>query len=231
MKILAVIPARGGSKGIPRKNIALLRGRPLIAFTIDAARAATSLDRIVVSTDDAEIAATSRGLGAEVVMRPADLAGDEASTLSVLQHAVAELARAAYRPDAVMTLQPTSPLRTSRHIDDAARAFANDASADSLVSCVEVPHVFHPYSVMRRTVEGYLVPFLDLPQPGRRQDKEPVFARNGAAIYITRTERLGEFIFGGRLMPYMMPEKASIDIDSLADLAAAECMLAERALK
>lgn len=226
-----MIPARGGSKGIPRKNIALLRGRPLIAYTIDAARAATSLERIVVSTDDAEIAAVSRSLGAEVVMRPAELARDETGTLLVLQHAVAELAGTGYRPDAVMTLQPTSPLRTSTHIDEAAQAFANDASADSLVSCIEVPHVFHPHSVMRRTVEGYLVPFLDLPQPGRRQDKEPVFARNGAAIYITRTERLGELIFGGRLMPYMMSETASIDIDSLADLAAAECMLAERAFK
>lgn len=224
--MLAVIPARGGSKGIPRKNIALLRGRPLIAYTIDASRAATSLERIVVSTDDAEIAAVSRSLGAEVVMRPAELASDESGTLSVLQHVVAELAGAGYRPDAVMTLQPTSPLRTSVHIDEAARAFANDPLADSLVSCIEVPHVFHPRSVMRRTAEGYLVPFLDLPQPGRRQDKEPVFARNGAAIYITRTERLGTFIFGGRLIPYMMPEAASTDIDCPADLAAVERLLA-----
>jgi N-acylneuraminate cytidylyltransferase len=222
MKMLAVIPARGGSKGIPRKNIALLRGRPLIAYTIDAARAAKSLDRIVVSTDDEEIAAASRDLGAEIIMRPAELARDETGTLSVLQHVVAELARTGYRPDAVMTLQPTSPLRTSTHIDEAARAFADDASADSLVSCIEVPHVFHPRSVMRRTADGYLVPFLDLPQPGCRQDKEPVFARNGAAIYITRTERLREFIFGGRLMAYMMPEAASIDIDSPSDLATAE---------
>ncbi len=229
--MLAVIPARGGSKGIPRKNVAMLLGRPLIAYTIDAARAATCLERILVSTDDVEIAAVSRGLGAEVLMRPVELASDEASTLSVLQHAVAELAGAGYRPDAVMTLQPTSPLRTSTHIDDAARAFTNDVSADSLVSCVEVPHVFHPQSVMRRTAEGYLVSLLDLPQPGRRQDKEPVFARNGAAIYITRTKRLGEFIFGGRLIAYMMPESASIDIDSPADIAAAERLLVGQSAK
>jgi CMP-N-acetylneuraminic acid synthetase len=130
-----------------------------------------------------------------------------------------------------MTLQPTSPLRTSTHIDEAARAFADNASADSLVSCIEVPHVFHPYSVMRRTADGYLVSFLDLQQPGRRQDKEPVFARNGAAIYITRTERLREFIFGGRLMAYMMPEAVSIDIDGPADLAAAERLLAGQSAK
>ena len=231
MKILAVIPARGGSKGIPRKNIAPLCGRPLIAYTIDAARAATCLERIVVSTDDVEIAAVSRRLGIEVVMRPAELARDETETLSVLQHVVAELAGAGYRPDAVMTLQPTSPLRTNTHIDEAARAFVNDSLADSLVSCVEVPHFFHPHSVMRLTGEGFLVPFLDLPQPGRRQDKEPVFARNGAAIYITSTKRLGEFIFGGRLVPYMMPEAASIDIDSPADLTAAERLLAGQTAK
>jgi CMP-N-acetylneuraminic acid synthetase len=203
----------------------------LIAYTIDAARAATCLERIVVSTDDVEIAAVSRRLGIEVVMRPAELARDETETLSVLQHVVAELAGAGYRPDAVMTLQPTSPLRTNTHIDEAARAFVNDPLADSLVSCVEVPHFFHPHSVMRLTGEGFLVPFLDLPQPGRRQDKEPVFARNGAAIYITSTERLGEFIFGGRLVPYMMPEAASIDIDSPADLTAAERLLAGQTAK
>lgn len=231
MKILAVIPARGGSKGIPRKNIAPLCGRPLIAYTIDAARAATCLERIVVSTDDVEIASVSRRLGIEVVMRPAELARDETETLSVLQHVVAEFAATGYRPDAVMTLQPTSPLRTNTHIDQAARAFVNDPLADSLVSCVEVPHFFHPHSVMRLTGEGFLVPFLDLPQPGRRQDKESVFARNGAAIYITRTERLGEFIFGGRLIPYMMPEAASIDIDIPADLASAERLLAGQSAK
>jgi CMP-N,N'-diacetyllegionaminic acid synthase len=228
MKILAVIPARGGSKGISLKNIALLRGRPLIAYTIDAAREATSLERIIVSTDNEEIAAVSYSLGAEVVMRPAELATDETSTIAVLQHVVTELAETGYRPDAVMTLQPTSPLRTSKHIDEAARAFANDPLADSLVSCIEVPHVFHPNSVMRLTIAGSLLPFLDLPQPGRRQDKEPVFARNGAAIYITSTKRLCEFIFGGRLIPYMMSDEVSIDIDQPADLAIAERLLAER---
>jgi len=226
--MLAVILARGGSKGIPRKNIALLKGRPLIAYTIDAALAATCLERIVVSTDDSEIAAVSCGLGAEVLMRPSELARDETSTLSVLQHVVAQLAVTGYRPDAVMTLQPTSPLRTSKHINEAAQMFASDALADSLVSCINVPHFFHPHSVMRLTAEGYLEPFFDHPQPGRRQDKEPVFARNGAAIYITRTECLDEFIFGGRLIPYMMHEAASLDIDGPADMTVAEGLLAEQ---
>lgn len=228
MQILAVVPARGGSKGIPHKNIALLAGRPLIAYTLIAAQAAQSLDRVVISTDDAEIAAVCRGLGAEVLMRPAELADDQATTRAVLLHVVETLATVGYDPDAVMTLQPTSPLRTARHIDEAAAMFAADSQADSLVSCVQVPHIYHPYSVMRRTADGYLEAFVDSPQPTRRQDKEPAFARNGAAVYITRTGRLSEYIFGGRLIPYIMNVEDSIDIDCPADLVVAERQLYAR---
>jgi CMP-N,N'-diacetyllegionaminic acid synthase len=119
-------------------------------------------------------------------------------------------------------------LRTVRHIEEAAALFASDPRADSLVSCIEVPHIFHPLSVMRRTAEGYLEPFLPAPQPHRRQDKQTVLARNGAAIYITRTARLSEYVFGGRLMPYPMDADSSIDIDTLEDLIVAERLLKAR---
>lgn len=228
MRLLAIVPARGGSKGVPRKNLRLVAGRPLIGWTIAAAAESSAVDRLVVSTEDAEIAEVARGLGAEVIDRPPELARDDTPTLPVLRHAVAALEAHGYRSDAVLTLQPTSPLRTARHIDEAAALFAADPDADSLVSCVVVPHVFHPRSVMRRTAEGYLEPFLTDPQPTRRQDKEPVFARNGAAIYITRTPCLDRFVFGGRLIPYMMDETASLDIDREADLAEAERRLSER---
>ena len=222
MRILAVIPARGGSKGIPRKNIIPLRGKPLIAYTIEAAKKAACLDRIVVSTDDKQIADACESLNVEVLIRPPELANDLATTLSVLQHVVATLGVDGYAPDAVMTLQPTSPLRTARHIDEAAGVFAADPMADSLVSCIMVPHVFHPLSVMKKTADGYLLPFFDRVQPTRRQDKEPVLARNGAAIYITRTPNLAQYVFGGRLLPYMMTSEASLDIDSPDDLTIAE---------
>jgi CMP-N-acetylneuraminic acid synthetase len=228
MRLLAIIPARGGSKGIPRKNIRPLCGRPLIAWSIDAALGSRAVDRTIVSTDDDEIAGISRGLGAEVRMRPAALAQDDTPTRAVLAHVVAELSSNSYAPDAVLTLQPTSPLRTARHIDEAAALFASDPTADSLVSCIEVPHVFHPMSVMRRNADGYLEPFLPVPQPHRRQDKEAVFARNGAAIYITRTPRLSDYVFGGRLVPYPMDADSSIDIDTLDDLRAAERLLQAR---
>ncbi|RDV03141.1 cytidylyltransferase domain-containing protein [Undibacter mobilis] len=228
MRLLAIIPARGGSKGVPRKNIRPLAGRPLIAYSIDAARGARSVDRVVVSTDDAEIAEISRALGADVRMRPAVLAEDKTPTRDVLEHVVNELAAEGYRPDAVLTLQPTSPLRLSRHIDEAAAQFAADPQADSLVSCIDVPHVFHPRSVMRRDENDYMTPFLDAVQPTRRQDKEPVFARNGAAIYITRTDKLRDYVFGGKLLGFMMDAEASIDIDTLDDFDAAERILQSR---
>lgn len=226
MRFLAIIPARGGSKGILRKNLRDVAGKPLIAWTIAAARAAKGLDRVVVSTEDGEIAAVARAHEAEVVERPADLARDETPTLPVLRHAVETLkAHEGYLPDAVVTLQPTSPLRTAADIDAAIALFVADPQADSLVSCIAVPHIFHPDSVMKRDTSGYLVPFLDRPQPTRRQDKVPVLARNGAAIYITRANCLDRFVFGGRLLAYMMEESRSLDIDSEADLALAEAAL------
>jgi CMP-N,N'-diacetyllegionaminic acid synthase len=228
MRLLAIIPARGGSKGIPRKNIYPLCGRPLIAYSIDAARKSRVVDRTIVSTDDADIADISRKLGAEVRMRPAFLSQDDTPTRAVLEHVVGELVAESSVPDAVLTLQPTSPLRTVRHIDEAAALFASDPLADSLVSCIEVPHIFHPLSVMRRTAEGYLEPFLPAPQPHRRQDKQTVLARNGAAIYITRTACLAQYVFGGRLVPYVMDADSSIDIDTLEDLGVAERLLKAR---
>jgi CMP-N,N'-diacetyllegionaminic acid synthase len=228
VRILAVIPARGGSKGIPRKNIVLLCDRPLIAYTIEAAAGAGTVDRTIVSTDDDEIANTSRRVGAEVRLRPSALAQDDTPTRAVLEHLVKELAAEGYHPDAVMTLQPTSPLRTARHIDEAAALFDLHPEADSLVSCIEVPHIFHPRSIMRRNGDGYLEPYDGLAQPHRRQDKEPLLARNGAAVYITRTERLGEFVFGGKLLAYMMDQDSSLDIDTIEDVATAERLLRAR---
>lgn len=228
MRIIAIIPARGGSKGVPRKNIRPLNGRPLIAYSIAAARETQAVGRIVVSTDDQEIAEISRGLGAEVRLRPMSLAADDTLTRDVLEHVVNELAAEGESPDAVLTLQPTSPLRTARHIKEAITVFGSDPQADSLVSCVDVPHIFHPRSVMRRDATGYLVPYLDEKQPTRRQDKEPVFARNGAAIYITRTNRLKDYVFGGKLLAYMMDPESSLDIDTVDDFVTAERLLRAR---
>jgi CMP-N-acetylneuraminic acid synthetase len=115
MEVVALIPARGGSKAIPRKNLAPLGGRPILAWTVDAARESRAVTRTVVSTEDEEIAAAARGLGAEVLDRPAELSADETPMQDVIEHALAELPR----PDVLVLLQPTSPLRRARHVDEA----------------------------------------------------------------------------------------------------------------
>lgn len=227
MKFLAIIPARGGSKGVPRKNIRSVADKPLVAYTIEAARAAPRVARVIVSTEDEEIAGISRQLGAEVpFLRPAELATDETPTLPVLQHVVNRLRETeGYVPDAVVTLQPTSPLRTSTHIEEAIELFIGDPDADSLVSCVHMPHIYHPSSVMHVNAKGYLEPYLARPQPTRRQAKERIVARNGAAIYITRSDKLGEYIFGGNLLAYFMNESDSLDVDDETDLRRAEAAI------
>ncbi len=209
MNIIGIIPARGGSKGIPKKNIKLLNGKPLIAYTIESALK-SKLDKVIVSTDCEEIAEVSRKYGIEVIIRPQALAQDETPTLPVLQDVVFQLSE---KYDAVMTLQPTSPLRTVKHIDEAINLFGNNSAADSLVSVVEVPHSFVSEKLMKFDGQ-YLV---GSTTPKRRQDTQIKYARNGAAIYITKIDKLQEYIYGGKIIPYFMKKIESFDIDDMED--------------
>ena len=226
---LAIIPARGGTKSILRKNIALLAGRPLILYSIQAARESGHVGRVIVSTDNREIAEIASAEGAEVpFLRPDELAQDETPMLPVLQHTLEFLAReAGFRPWAVVLLQPTSPLRTARHIDEAV-ALLQETGADSVVSVVEVPHGFNPVSVMR-IVNGKLVPFLEGHGNRilRRQDKPVVYARNGPAVLVSKYETImgkGD-LYGSDCRPYVMDQESSVDIDGELDLTIAELLL------
>jgi CMP-N,N'-diacetyllegionaminic acid synthase len=223
--MLAVIPARSGSKAIPKKNIINFCGQPLISWTIKAALDSKRFNRVIVSTDSEEIAIIAKSYGAEVpFLRPHELAQDDTPSLAVLQHLIEVLKSIDdYIPESITTLQPTSPLRTESHITAALDLFQNDPNADSLVSCIEVPHQFHPYSVMRLKENGYLTPYsTEATLPSRRQDKPVLYARNGAAIYITRTNRIKSYIFGGNLIPFYMSAEDSVDIDTYEDLRIAE---------
>jgi CMP-N,N'-diacetyllegionaminic acid synthase len=228
MQALGVIPARGGSKGVPGKNLRALAGRPLLAYTADAALASRRLSRVVLSTDDETIAEAGRALGLEVpFMRPADLALDVTPMLPVLQHAAAAVTTAAFVPAAVVLLQPTSPLRRAEHID-AALDLLESSGADSVVSVVEVPHQFSPVSVMT-LVDGRLKPFGDGPTITRRQDKPRVYARNGPAVLATRAAVLtGGSLYGDDCRPLVMNARASIDIDDADDFDYAEYLLRHR---
>lgn len=180
-----------------------------------------------MSTDDPEIADVSRTAGADIpFLRPKSLARDETPMGKVLVHCVTKLAELEnYVPDVVVTLQPTSPLRTGAQIDEALQIFEAHPDADSLVSCVRVPHHFHPTSVMKLNNTGYLEPYLELETVTRRQDKTPTFARNGPEICITRAEKLDDYVFGGRLIPYFMESREIVDIDDFSDLQRAESIL------
>lgn len=231
MNVLGVVPARGGSKAIPGKNLAPIGGRPLLAYTADAARASRRLTRTVVSTDDAAIADTARTLGLEVpFLRPAALAADDTPMLPVLQHAARELARDGFAADAVVLLQPTSPLRRAEHIDRAVDLLQS-TGADSVVSVVEVPHPFTPVSVLRLEGER-LQPYLDGETATRRQDKPRLFARNGPAVLAVRTRVLEQgSLYGTDSRPLLMAAADSIDVDGPEDLAQAELLLGNGALR
>lgn len=230
MNVLGLIPARGGSKGISGKNLAPLCGRPLIAYTCEAARASRRLKRVVVSTDNRDIAGVAEQLGIEVpFMRPPSLAGDDTLMIDVVRHALLLLAEQGYRPDAVAILQPTSPLRRASHIDAAIDRFET-SGADAIVSVVRIPHQFTPGSAMRLE-GGKLLPYETTTAPLRRQDKTVLFARNGPAILVVRRSEIeaGSF-YGSNVEGLEMDAVDSVDIDTADDLAAAEFWLTRRKL-
>jgi CMP-N,N'-diacetyllegionaminic acid synthase len=218
VNLIGFIPARGGSKGVPGKNKKILCGKPLIQYTIDAALQ-SKLSALVVSSDDEEILQLANAAGIHAVKRPEQFASDLAPTLQALQHALANVLG---QFDAVMTLQPTSPLRKTVHINEAIALFENDANADSLVSVVQAPHKFTGNSLMIKN-GVYIQPAEAGELVLRRQDKPVLWGRNGAAIYITRINKVEEYIFGGNIIPYEMTKSESIDIDDMEDwkLAAA----------
>jgi len=233
MRILGLIPARGGSKGIPRKNIFPVAGKPLLAWTCEAALASKSLSRVVLSTDDEEIAEVGRAWGVEVpFLRPAELATDTATSVDVALHALDWLEEhEGWHAEVIVLLQPTSPLRTATHIDEAVAVF-NVAAADTVVSVVPVRHNLSPFTLMRLE-NGRLYDFWDQPLPFdryRRQETPPLFARNGPALLVTRAQtlRCRKSFYGDFVAAYVMTEEESLDIDTPADLALAEWRLARR---
>lgn len=227
--ILAIIPARGGSKGVPRKNIKELSGIPLLAHTSTAALNSRYISRAVLSTEDIEIASIGKQLGIEVpFLRPDFLAQDKSPSLSVIQFTLNELEdREGYVPDIVVILQPTSPFRTAAHIDEAIQRYIQ-SGADGLVSVVKIPHNMSPVSAMMKCPEGYLESLIAVDELINLRQLKPVYyARNGAAIYITSPKNILEnnSLFGQKIVGYEMSKLHSIDIDDEDDWAMAEALV------
>ena len=227
--MLAVIPARGGSKGVLRKNLQELAGRPLISWTVAAASASRSVSRLVVSTEDDAIASAAREWGAETpFIRPPELAQDSSQTIPVIIHAVDWVEsheRARY--DYVVVIQPTSPFLTAQDIDEAHR-IAVVRNADAVVSVFE-SHA-HPYWSKRITDDGRLVSFGPWrPKSGRRQDAPSVYALNGA-IYLARRDVLLQrrTFYTDKTYAYVMPQERSLQIDTPWDLHVARLVAGDR---
>jgi CMP-N,N'-diacetyllegionaminic acid synthase len=233
LEILAIIPARGGSKGIYKKNIKHLAGEPLIGYTARAAMGSKLLSKIILSTDDPEIAKIGESYGLEVpFMRPDYLAQDNSPSLSVIDYTVRELEKThAYTPSVIVILQPTSPFRDSNQIDEAIQIFL-DCKPDSLVSVVGVPHNMIPESIMQLSVDGKLQAYKPSYDQSKnsRQLKPKYYARNGASIYIVSYDCMmnKQSLFGEDIIPYFMDKISSIDIDDLEDWSIAELLMKGR---
>lgn len=229
MKVFGIIPARGGSKAIPNKNLVPLLNKPLLSYTCEAAHQSCRLSRIILSTDNEEIAEVGRSCGIDVpFLRPPELAQDETPMLDVLRHALAWAREEGDEPCAVVLLQPTSPLRRAEHIDGAIDLFLS-SQADTVVSVVQVPHQYGPASLLQIDSNGQLYPYMDQPIVLRRQEKPKYYARNGPAVLVIKPQVLeaGQ-LYGNIVRPFEMECADSVDIDVKDDVALAEFWLLRR---
>jgi len=223
MKIVGIIPARGGSKGIPRKNIKLLAGKPLVAYSIEAAVKSKYIERVIVSTEDKEIAEVSKSFGAEIIERPSELAKDETKTAPVLVQVVEELKKTGYTPDIVVLLQPTSPLRDEKIIDAALEQLIN-SDKDSVFTGHRCGRSM---PLWKQKIDGSLEALYDYHLRPRRQEAhlmEPIFCENGAfyAIRYDAFMKIKDFL-GNNVGFFEMEHQ--VDIDTTEDFTTVEEIL------
>jgi CMP-N,N'-diacetyllegionaminic acid synthase len=220
---LAIIPARSGSKRILRKNTVLLAGKPLIAYTIDAALQSLKLTRVIVSTDDLEIAEISQKYGAEIpFLRPSEFAQDQSSMSAVVSHALESLAKEAADMDGVVILQPTAPFRTGKHIDEAIDLFEKSLADTVTAVCLAEQHPFYAWTLSN----GELAPFFSLKhQTISRNDLPSVFYENGAIYVINKAVLNSGTIYGEKIVAYPMKLSDSVDIDTPMDLLWAQFIM------
>lgn len=234
LRVLALVPARAGSKGLPGKNIRPLLGKPLLAWPIEAARASRYVDRVVISTDSAEFAALAQAAGADVpFLRPVEHASDTAPSIAFIEHALDTLAAAGDRYDLLVLLEPTSPLTEAADIDAALEALvAARPLAESIVGVTALVST-HPAFAVRLDAQGLMQPYAaaSFGQLPRRQDTEPLYSLDGS-LYISTVEALRRergFCHACTL-PFITPRWKSFEVDDLVDFICIEAILANRAL-
>jgi CMP-N-acetylneuraminic acid synthetase len=226
MRVLGLIPARAGSKGVPGKNLRLLAGKPLLNYTIESAAAARRLGRVVVSTESDAIAAVARAAGGDVPFsRPEALAADDTPMLPVVAHALRTLAEQGDAYDAVCLLQPTCPLRRPEDIDGCIELLER-SDADSVVTVLEVPARYHPHWTFLDNGDGSLRPATGSPLVPRRQELARAYHRDGS-VYVTRCSVVLDegSLYGRRTLGYRGAPERNVNIDDLEDWARAEQLL------
>jgi CMP-N-acetylneuraminic acid synthetase len=226
IRVLGVIPARGGSKGVPRKNIRLVAGEPLIAYSIRAAQASCLLEDFLTTTDDEEIAEIAGGCGSRVMRRSPELGRDETPIVPVLQDALRRAEEeAGYPYGAVVLLQPTAPIRSGEDVDSVIQMLEESPDIDTVISVIRADDV-HPARMYRLDEGGSMEPLWPEWEVGQRQDLPAVYCRNGA-LYAFRREVLMErnAVMGERKKAYVMGHESSVNIDNEMDLLLAEAVL------
>lgn len=221
---VALITARGGSKGLPRKNVLPLAGKPLIAWTIEAALSAKCIDKVYVTTDNAEIAQVSQQFGASVINRPAELAQDDTGSEPVIAHAISHLQAENINVEQVFLLQPTSPLRNARHIDSAWQHYCQQKAA-CLISVFEPKHT--PAKAYKVNSDGTISGLLSDSAPYTRRQDLPTAVQPNGAIYLFSAAAFMQQrqIPRQHVVPFMMNHNDSVDIDSADDLAVAATLM------
>jgi len=229
---MALIPARGGSKGIPKKNIALLGGQPLISYVINAARGSKYVNRTVVSTDSNEIAEICRSLGADVpFLRPPELAKDNSNVIDALYDTVKRLReKDSYEPEIILMLQPTSPFVESRQIDSAVKMLISHPDADAVTSVIEIAHVFHPYNVRTIRADGSVDFFLPKEHyhNTNRQEKPRFYAFGNLYAFRYGTLVRQKSLYGKTCLPMIIDSITAFDINDPIDLKIAEFLLSNK---
>ena len=231
-KVLGIIPARGGSKGIPGKHTRKLVGQSILAYAAQSARESGVIDRSVLSSNDEEIMAEARANEIEVPFeRPAELAQDDTAMLPVLQHAVEVLEEDGWMAEVILLLQPTAPLRTAEHIRQALSQL-RESRADSVVSVVEIPHLFSPQKALREGSKGLEFWLQDGKAITRRQQLEASYAREGTIYAFWRDTLMDKgSIYGDHCLPLKLSPDKSLTLDTEADWQRAEDILSKAQAK
>jgi N-acylneuraminate cytidylyltransferase/CMP-N,N'-diacetyllegionaminic acid synthase len=230
MKVLGVVPARGGSKRVPRKNILPLGGIPLINHCLRAAKACGRIDRLVVSTEDAEIKSVVMAEGVEVIYRPTELAQDNTPTLPVIIHAMEELAKSGFKADIILTIQPPYPFITADNMAKTIEAFENGKEFDSVTTVVRAPFRYHPFNA-RRVNDDSTIAFM-FPEEKKNcpntQSAPPVYFFGN--LYASKRTTILEkgSLYGDSSFPVEVSSIESFDIDDMFDMELAECLMKMR---